>query len=262
MTAGRIVADRDGAVARLTIDHVARRNAMTFDMWKELANNCRQIASDSGVRAVVLTGAGDQAFCAGADISQFGDMRSSEGAVGAYDDAVAEASRALASLEKPTVALVEGVCFGGGMGLAMACDVRLAASTAQFRIPAARLGLGYPFESLRSLVHKLGPAAVADIFFSARILGADEAQSLGIVQAVWPVDTFRRSADDYVRQVASNAPLTLAAVKRALIELGNPPGETDVAAVDDMVKACFASADYREGQIAFKEKREPRFKGV
>ena len=159
MTGGRVCAERDGAIVRLTIDHVRRRNAMTLEMWKDLARHCTAIASEPGVRAVVLTGAGDQAFCAGADISQFADKRSSEEAIRAYDEAVAEANSALASLEKPTVAIIEGICFGGGMGLAMICDLRLASSTAQFRIPAARLGLGYPFENLRLLVHKLGRLA-------------------------------------------------------------------------------------------------------
>ena len=262
MAAGRIVAKRDGYIAWLTIDHIRRRNAMTLEMWKDLERYCREIASDRGVRVVVLTGAGDQAFCAGADISQFRDNRSSEEAVKAYNDVVAEASHALASLDKPTIALIKGVCFGGGMGLAMNCDVRLASSTAQFRIPAARLSLGYPFEGLALLVQKLGPGTVADLIYSARIVGAEEAQQLHITQSTWPADEFDRSAGDYTRGIAANAPLTIAAAKKAFIELSKPTDAAGLAAVEKMVRACFASADYREGQDAFREKREPRFKGI
>ena len=261
MTAGTVRAERDGPVVRLTIDHVRRRNAMTLEMWQDLARHCANIAAEPDVRVIVLTGAGDQAFCAGADISQFGDKRSSEEAVRAYDEAVTAAHRALAELEKPTIAVIEGVCFGGGMGLAMLCDVRLASATARFRIPAARLSLGYSFESFRLLVHKLGPGTVADIFFSARTLEAVEAQRLGIVQAMWPADDFRKLANDYVLNISVNAPLTLSAAKRALMELSKPPGSADADAVEALVKACFASGDYLEGQAAFQEKREPRFSG-
>src|SRR5690606_35391433 len=141
------------------------------------------------------------------------DNRSSEEAVEAYNQAVAEASRALASLPKPTIALIKGVCFGGGMGLAMSCDVRLASSTARFRIPAAKLGLGYPFESLALLVQTLGPGTVADILYSAGVVTAEEPQRLHITQTTWPEAEFSQSANNYAQQIAANAPLTLAAVK-------------------------------------------------
>jgi enoyl-CoA hydratase/carnithine racemase len=261
MSTGRIIATRDGHIARLTIDHVRRRNAMTLEMWRELGRHCREIAADREVRVVVLAGAGELAFCAGADISEFKDNRSSEAAVETYDQAVADASRALASLPKPTIALIKGVCFGGGMGLAMSCDVRLASSTARFRIPAAKLGLGYPFESLALLVQKLGPGTVADILYSARVVTAEEAQRLHITQITWPEAEFDQSANNYVQQIAANAPLTLAAVKAALVELSKAHGAVGSPVVEEMVKACFSSADYQEGQNAFREKREPRFRG-
>lgn len=262
MSAGRIIATRDGVIARLTIDHVKRRNAMTLEMWRELGRYCREFAADRDVRVVVSTGAGDQAFCAGADISEFKDNRSREEAVEAYNEAVAEASRALASLPKPTIALIKGVCFGGGMGLAMSCDVRLASSTARFRIPAAKLGLGYPFESLALLIQKLGPGTVADILYSARVVTAEEAQRLQITQIIWPEAELDQSANNYIQEIAANAPLTLAAVKAALVELSKAQGTVGSPIIEETVKACFSSADYQERQTAFREKRQPRFRGI
>ena len=261
MGEGAIRYEVAGHVARVTIDHAIRHNAMSFEMWKELSAACAQAAADRNVRVLTLTGAGDKAFCAGADISQFGEKRSDPQAVAAYDRAVAEANSALANLPKPSVALIRGICFGGGMGLAMACDIRLAAEDSRYRIPAARLGLGYSFANIGSLVTKLGPGVVADILFSARILSSADAHGLGVVQAVYGSDIFSARAEEYVRMIAGNAPLTLAAVKRALIEMARPEAARDAAAADALVAACFASADYREGQAAFREKREPRFRG-
>jgi enoyl-CoA hydratase/carnithine racemase len=261
MSDARISATRTDGILSLTIDHMARRNAMTLGMWQDLARHCAEAAVDPAVRVVTLTGAGDQAFCAGADISQFGEKRSSADAVAEYDRAVAAANKGLATLGKPVIALVNGLCYGGGMGLAMACDVRLAVDTARFRIPAARLGLGYSYENVRLLALKLGVATVADILFTARVVDAREAAARGIVQATWPAAEFATKAAEYVRGIAGNAPLTIAAVKRALIEIAKPPGQADPEAVDALVRACFTSADYKEGQAAFKERRDPKFRG-
>lgn len=251
----------DGGVATLTIDQPSKRNAMTFDMWKSLPCLVARAETDPSVRVIAISGAGDRAFCAGADISQFGERRSSAEAVAAYDAAVTAGNAALAGAEKPTVAVISGICFGGGFGLAMCCDLRIAASDSRFRIPAARLGLGYSFVNVDRLVKKLGMGPVADLLLSARIIDASEAAQLGIANSVFGRDTFRADAAAYVERIAANAPLTLRAIKRALIEIARPEAERDVGAVEALVAACFASADYREGQAAFREKRDPRFTG-
>lgn len=261
MSSGTIRSEKDGMVLRLTIDHEARRNAMTLGMWKELAQHCAMAESDPDVRVVTLTGAGPLMFCAGADISEFGEKRSTEGGVADYDRAVTTANKALTGLVKPVIAIVNGTCYGGGMGLAMACDIRIASESAKFRIPAARLGLGYGFENVAMLVNKLGAPTVADILFSARVIDAQEAYARGIVQMMFPADRLAESAAAYARTVAINAPLTIRAVKKALSELAKPPAEADAAAVDALVKACFKSADYTEGRTAFREKRDPKFTG-
>lgn len=250
----------DGA-ATLTIDQPAKLNAMTFEMWSSLPGLVARAQADPDIRLIVVRGAGDKAFCAGADISQFGDRRSSAEAVAAYDHAVSDGQAALNGAEKPTVALIRGICFGGGFGLAMCCDLRVAASDSRFRVPAARLGLGYTYKNLQLLVRKLGPGPVADLFFSARIIDAGEANRAGVVNSVFDRDAFDAEAAAYVRRIAGNAPLTLKAVKRALIELSRPEADRDANAVDALVAACFHSEDYREGQKAFKEKRDPVFKG-
>lgn len=247
--------------ATLTIDQPSKMNAMTFEMWSSLPGLVARAAADPAVRVIAVTGAGEKAFCAGADISQFGDKRSSADAVAAYDRAVAEGQAALNNAAKPTVAVIRGICFGGGFGLAMCCDLRIASSDSRFRVPAARLGLGYTFKNLQLLVQKLGPGPVADLFYSARIIDAGEAHQAGVVNSLFDRETFEAEAASYVARIAGNAPLTLKAVKRALIELARPEAERDASAVDALVAACFHSEDYREGQKAFKEKRDPVFKG-
>jgi enoyl-CoA hydratase/carnithine racemase len=231
-------------------------------MWSSLPALIARAEADDAVRVIAITGTGERAFSAGADISQFGQMRSGEAAVAAYDHAVAQADGALARAAKPTVAVIAGICFGGGMELAMCCDLRIAASDSRFRIPAARLGLGYGYSSIDLMVRKLGMGAVADILFSARIVDAPEALRLGITSQMFDRETFGAEADAYLARIAANAPLTLRAVKRALVEMTRPEADREIGAVDALLAACFGSADYREGQAAFRDKREPIFKGI
>jgi enoyl-CoA hydratase/carnithine racemase len=248
-------------VATLTIDQPAKMNAMTFDMWTSLPGLIARAEADPAIRAIAVTGAGSRAFSAGADISEFGVKRSGDEAVAAYDRAVDAANAALAKAAKPTIALISGICFGGGFGLAMCCDLRIASSDSRYRIPAARLGLGYGYDNVAKIVGKLGIGPVADLLLSARTIDAVEAGRLGVANSVFPSESFKSDAATYLERIAVNAPLTLIAIKRALIELGRPEADRDVGAVDALVAACFASADYREGQAAFREKRDPAFTG-
>lgn len=250
-----------GGLAEIAISNPARRNAMTLGMWRALPEMIARAEADPAIRAVVLTGEGDTAFCAGADISQFGEARTGEAATAAYDAAVSAGNRALLAAGKPVVAVIRGFCFGGGLGLAMACDLRLGEAGARFRLPAGRLGLGYGFRNIRTLVQRLGHAGAADVLFSARIIEAEEALRLGILTQCWPQAEFGTRVASYLGTIAGNAPLTLKAAKRALVELGRPEAEQDEAAVSALVAQCFASEDYREGQTAFREKRDPVFQG-
>jgi enoyl-CoA hydratase/carnithine racemase len=259
MTEGLVRYDARDGVAILTIAQAAKLNAMSFGMWEVLPELVRRAETDPSVRVIVLRGEGEKAFCAGADISQFGEKRSEAEAIADYDRVVERGNAALRGAEKPTVALVRGICFGGGLGLAIACDLRFASSDSRFRIPAARLGLGYGFSNVKMLVSRLGRGVTADLLLSARIVDAGEAVALGIVNAVRNPSDFEEEAARYVERIAHNAPLTLKAVKRALAELET--SEPDAAAVDALVAACYASRDYHEGRAAFRDKREPLFTG-
>jgi enoyl-CoA hydratase/carnithine racemase len=251
---------KDG-LAHITLAHAARMNAMTLGMWKSLPEAVARADADPEVRAITVTGEGEKAFCAGADISEFGQVRASEADIAAYEVAVSAANHALSAAKKPTIALIRGICFGGGFGLAMACDLRLASRDSRFRIPAARLGLGYGYAGVAALVHRIGMAGVADLLLSARILDAEDALRYTIATLVWERAEFDAKAAEYLKTMASNAPLTMQAVKGALTELMRPEAERDVAAAEALVARCFASEDYREGQTAFLEKRAPVFRG-
>jgi enoyl-CoA hydratase/carnithine racemase len=181
--------------------------------------------------------------------------------VAAYEEAVRAGLAALANANKPTLAIIRGICFGGGLALAMSCDVRLAREGSRFCIPAAKLGLGYAYNNLDFIVRRIGLSATADIFYSARQFDAREAQRLGLANQVWSEADFEGEVTSYLSGLAANAPLTLRAIAIALRELAKPEGERDRRAADEAVAACFASEDYAEGRRAFAEKRAPEFKG-
>ena len=251
-----------GPLARITLANAARHNAMTLQMWQSLPDMIAKAVADDSVRVIVLTGEGEKAFCAGADISEFGTARSSSEAVAIYNAAVAEANAALANAAKPTVALIRGICFGGGFGLAMSCDLRLATEDSRFRIPAAKVGLSYGYAGVEALVRRIGMAGVAELLLSARIFDAADALRYQIIHRLWPRTDFEEKAGAYLTEMGGNAPLTLQAVKRALVELARPEMERDPAAAEALVAKCFESLDYQEGQRAFLEKRPPVFRGI
>ncbi|MGE3247244.1 MAG: enoyl-CoA hydratase [Beijerinckiaceae bacterium] len=248
-------------IAVVTLNQPARLNAMTYDMWRAMPACIARAEADPSVRVIVLTGAGEKAFCAGADISQFGEKRTGEEAVKAYEQAVSDGMAAVSNASKPVVARIRGYAFGGGLALALCCDLRISSSDSRFRIPAARLGLGYAFANIEALVHRIGLGPTSDLLLSARIVDGAEAERLGLVNKMWPTAEFETKAGEYIGGIAKNAPLTLRAVKQALSETAKSPSDRDRATVDELVAACFASDDYREGQLAFKEKRDPVFRG-
>lgn len=248
----------EGHVATLVLDNEPKYNAMTLSMWLELASLLERLRADSSVRVLLLRGQGEKAFVSGADISEFEQQRSGHEAVAAYDRAVDAAQTALAEFPRPVIAAIRGICFGGGLGLALSCDLRYCSADSRFRMPAARLGLGYAWRGMKALVGALGPMNAAEAFYTARIYDAPSAQALGIVQSVHE-DVFTY-ASETAQLIAANAPLTLAAAKQALIGLRDE-ARADVPAIEAAVKACFASQDYAEGRRAFAEKRTPRFLG-
>jgi len=258
---GRLQLARTGGVATITFNAPHKHNAMSLGMWQVLGEICESLAADDSLRVLTLTGAGDRAFVAGADISEFGETRSDAASAAAYGAAVAHAEDTLEALPVPTLALIRGYCIGGGLGIAMRCDLRLARDDARFAITPAKLSLGYGYDGVAQLYHRLGHAVTADVLFSGRKLSAEEAQAKGICDFVYSRDTFDAACADYVATLAGNAPLTIRAVKSALNALAKPETARDRTAADALVRACFDSADYAEGQRAFAEKRAPRFEG-
>lgn len=257
----QLIARKDGAIGWLILSNVAKHNAITFDMWKMFPTALADFAADPEVRMLVLTGDGTRAFASGADISQFERDRASGEALARYNKALVEATTALMEFPKPTIAKVRGICIGGGLALCLDCDLRFCSDDALFRMPAARLGLGYEFGGIKRMVEVIGAANACDVFFSARKFGAADALSMGLVSAVFPATEFDEGFAKYCTLVTENAPLTMAAAKRAIIEASKDAASRDMRRVEAMYQACFASEDYKEGRKAFMEKRVPQFKG-
>ncbi len=259
--AGRIRIEKEDGLGWIVFDHPERRNAISVEMWRDIPKATAELADDPDVRVVVMRGAGDVAFVSGADISEFGQTRTGAEAARTYDAGNAAAFVALATLEKPLIAMIHGFCVGGGCAISLNADLRFAAEDAIFAIPAARLGLGYAMGGIQALVDLVGPSRAKEIFFTARRFDAAEAADMGLVNAVLPKAELEGHVRAVAAQIAGNAPLTVRAVKRSVTELAKAPDQRDYDAVSEMVRACFESDDYKEGVKAFLEKRPPRFRG-
>lgn len=257
----RMIARKDGAVGWIVFNNPARRNAVSMDMWAAIPTIVAAFEADPEIRVMVLTGQGDKAFVSGADISEFEAQRADVAKMKQYDAVAGEANKALVGAAKPTIAMIRGWCIGGGVGVSLTCDFRIAADDATFGVPAARLGLGYDMAGIRRLVDVVGPSFAKEIFFTARHYKAAEAHAMGLVNRVVPVAELEAEVARYTGMIAENAPLTIAAVKRAVREIIADEAGRDTAAVQAMVEACFDSEDYREGRTAFMEKRKPVFRG-
>ena len=256
-----LIKRREGAVGWIIFSNPARLNAMTYDMWRALPEALGTFDADPAVRVIALAGEGDKAFVSGADISQFGETRASEDARTEYNRVVEAAYFAPVLAAKPVIAKIRGICMGGGLGLAAACDVRFASDDAVFRMPAARLGLGYGFTGIRRFVQVFGAANTADIFFSARKFDARDALRMGFLSRVLPVAELDREVGTYCALIGENAPLSLLAAKAAIREVLKDPEARELEALQQQVDACWASEDYKEGRTAFMEKRTPDFRG-
>jgi enoyl-CoA hydratase len=262
MTTDRIIAERDGGVATITFNNPERHNAMSLEMWQDGAAAIREFCDAGDVRAIVLTGAGKKAFVAGADISRFGAERDSAEAIAVYNDAVKDFQETLIHVPVPTIAKIGGYAIGGGLAIALCCDIRIASDDSRFAIPAAKLGLGYAASGIERLMQIVGPSFAMEIFYTARQFDAAEAAAMGLVNRVLPRAELAGYVDGYVERIAGNAPLTIRAVKSAVQENLKAPADRNLALCAEQVAACFASNDYKEGRLAFAEKRPPRFTGT
>ena len=251
----------DGAVATVLFSNPPKLNAMTHDMWLAVPKVLAELDANPAVRVIVCAGEGEKAFISGADISQFEKLRGTADAQAAYNKGVEQAYVAPTNCSKPVIARVRGICIGGGLGFAAACDLRICSDDSIFRMPAARLGLGYSPAGVRRFMNVLGAANTVDIFMSARKFDAQEALRMGFVSKSVPAADLDKTVADYCRMVAENAPLTVAAAKYAVQQWQKNESERDMAKAARMVDACFASEDHKEGRKAFMEKRTPAFNG-
>ena len=258
---GTIIAKVDGAIGGVVIDNPARRNAVSFAMWQAIPKAVDTLATDDAVRVIVVSGAGGKAFSAGNDISEFGQLRATKEGVAKYDDATGRAYRALKEVEKPTIAMIQGFCVGGGLEVSQLCDLQIASDDARFAVTPARLGLGYKLADVQLLVDAVGPKHAKEILFTARMFDAEEALRMGLVHQVAPASEIQERVDETAKAVAANAPLSVKAAKLIVAEAVKDAAGRDEDLCQRLVEACLMSADYKEGQRAFAEKRKPEFKG-
>jgi len=249
---------RQGSVGFLLLNRPDRRNALNRDMWAALPALVEALDSDPETRLLVVRGAGSEAFAAGADIAEFAAQRSNPDLARDYEALNGKAFEAFRNTTKPSIAMIRGFCIGGGLALALACDLRIAAENAAFALPPAKLGLAYPVDGLRDLLNAVSPAFAKEMLFTGRRYTAAEALKAGLVHRVVAADRLEQEISAFSNEISGNAPLTIKASKRAIDALSGHVISDDLA---ELAAACFASDDYAEGQRAFLEKRKPRFTG-
>lgn len=244
----------------IVLDRPERRNALNAEMWSAIPPLMNYLDERPDVRAIVIRGEGTEAFAAGADISEFGEARSDAFAAANYERMNGRALMAIRNSPKPVIARIHGFCIGGGLAIALACDLRVADRNAVFCLPPARLGLAYPLDGLRDLAAAIGASAAKEMLFTARRVKAEEALRIGLVDRV--TDDAEAETDAICNDIAHGAPLTILHAKRAMDFITGRPGHEDDAEIAWLAARCFDSEDYAEGRRAFAEKRTPKFRGT
>ncbi|MQA85887.1 MAG: enoyl-CoA hydratase [Streptosporangiales bacterium] len=256
--ADELVLNRSGDVATLTLNRPDKHNAITYEMFRNLPEVVREAAEDRAVKVLVVRGAGEKAFASGADISEFERVRANSADARVYNQYVAAAEQAITRLAKPTIAMVRGYCIGGGCGLALACDLRFADTTARFGITPAKLGIVYSLESTKRLVDLVGPAQAKYILMSGQQIDARRAHGIGLVDELHEPAEFEEATLGFARLLCSRSQYSVRAVKHmvGLILAGQVEDDEETR---QLRSVAFDTPDFAEGVRAFREKREPRF---
>ena len=256
-----LLVEKRGAVGWIVFNQPAKKNAINDAMWRGIPEAMARYDADPEVRCVAFRGMGTEAFASGADISEFAKIRAERASVAKYDDLLDRVLHSIQGSMKPSVAMIYGYCFGGGVEIALACDLRYCGASAQFSIPAAKLGLAYNVEGHKRLLETVGHARAREIMFLGGRYKAEEALDMGLVHRVLPDGSLEQYVDEALEILAQNAPLSIANTKTILEEYAKSVGAPDHERMRAAMERCARSEDYREGRRAFMEKRKPAFKG-
>lgn len=259
--AKRVIVSKEGALGWLRIDNPKRMNAMSFSMWGDLLAGVNALEADDEIRVIIVCGNGDQAFCAGGDISEFENLRAGADSQNSYDVAGSAAMKALCDVTKPTLALIKGYCLGGGLGIALQCDLRFAAETAKLGIPASKRAITYSFDGVKQLVDLVGPSNAKDILYTARQIEGRSAREIGLINETLPDEDLDEHVRSIALKIAENAPLSIRASKLMVNMATTDPALRKMELCTAAEIACLESDDYAEATRSFIEKRHPKFIG-
>lgn len=259
--AGEVRCTVEGSTGWLLIDNPTKLNAMSLTMFKQLGEHITRLGEDAAVRCVILRGADGKAFCSGGDISEFEGFRTGPEGIAGYGRVGNASLEKLRTCPKPTIAMIEGYCMGGGVALALNCDLRIASSDARIGIPAAKRGLSYDFTDIKLLVDLVGPSAAKSMLYTGRAFGAEEALRIGLINELAPAGELRAQVMKICDSIAANAPLSIAAAKFIVDTTTADPAKRDLHACEAYFEKCMTSEDFAEANQAFAEKRRPVFKG-
>lgn len=257
----KLIVEKEGAIGWLTFNNPARLNAMSQEMWEGTAEAMADFGADPAIRVVVMKGAGDKAFVSGGDISEFEKTRANAEAAAVSGQAANRAREAMANIEKPLIAMIRGWCLGGGLGVALYADFRIASSDSKFGIPAARMSIAYGFDGVKTLVSLVGPAVAKQILFTARRYPAETAMRMGLIEEVTAPEDLESVVRSYAETIADNAPLSVRASKLTVAQVLKDESQRNMDLLKEISREALNSHDAREGRQAFMEKRKAVFLG-
>ncbi|MEM7250295.1 MAG: enoyl-CoA hydratase-related protein [Pseudomonadota bacterium] len=258
MTEASIYSNKDGEIAEIILNRPAKRNALNREIWEAIPKLVHELEQDETVKVIILRGTEPKAFAAGADIAEFSTVHANPESAAAYDETINQAYDAVANASRPTIAMIQGVCFGVGCALALCCDLRYCDMTARFSIPPARLGLAYTLAETKRLVDVVGPSIAKEMLMGARVLDANEARAVGLVTRTFEPGDLVDEVYGFAREMCALSQYSIRAVKTVVEQILE--GEVvDNAVTTNLALGAYQQDDYREGRDAFLEKRTAKF---